>query len=57
MKVLHIFRSSPDETTLQLAEGFSVSNDSQSIELYNTIIDYAQMINDIFESDQIICWW
>ena len=35
------------------------SQGTESIErpLYRGEIDYDQLLNDIFESDRVICWW
>ena len=59
MKTLHLFRSEPDETTRQLITlGFS-QQDNQEVHLHGSEdeIDYAVLVEMIFESDQIISWW
>ena len=57
MKSLFIFRSPPDETTLQLSGELSGSGDPIVFSLYEEPIDYSELVKSIFECDRVICWW
>lgn len=57
MNLLHIMRSEPDEVVRTLIREISKDKDSQEVSLYEGVIDYEKLIEDIFVSDQLICWW
>ncbi len=57
MKVLHVLRSEPDEITRGLIEGMSRVGDSKQVALYEGPVDYARLVQDIFQSEKVICWW
>lgn len=57
MKVLNVLRSKPDELVRTFIDGVSKDKQSSEIPLYEGEVDYHQMIKDIFECDEIICWW
>jgi len=56
MKVLHIFRSRPDETVNALMAPFSDQEEKKTV-LYESEVDWDQLVDDIFESDKVISWW
>jgi hypothetical protein len=57
MMLLQIMRSEPDETVQSLIREVSKDNESQEVSLYEGAVDYDKLIQDIFVSDQVICWW
>ena len=57
MKILHILRSAPDDIVRKFIEDTSQGTESIERPLYRGEIDYDQLLNDIFESDRVICWW
>ena len=56
MKVLHIFRSEPDENVKELMKPFS-DQDEKKITLYEPNVDWDTLVDDIFSSDKVISWW
>ena len=56
MKVLHIFRSEPDENVKELMKPFS-DQDEKKTALYETNVDWDILVDDIFSSDKVISWW
>ncbi len=56
MKRLHIVRSEPDQVARFLIEKTSRPEDKQ-VRLYQGKVDYARLVQDIFQSDRVICWW
>ncbi len=57
MKVLHILRSEPDPLTRRLIAGMRNGAEGSEVALYGGKVDYARLVNDIFASDRVICWW
>ncbi|MEW6427709.1 MAG: hypothetical protein AB1568_06715 [Thermodesulfobacteriota bacterium] len=57
MKILHIYRSEPNETTKKLVAIVSEGRDNSSINLYGTTPDYDKLVDAIMAADQTICWW
>jgi len=57
MKLLHIMRSEQDEVVQTLIREISKDKESQEVSLYEGVVDYERLIEDIFVSDQVICWW
>ena len=56
MKVLHILKSEPDEAVQQFLETF-VDDEIKTVPLYEGEVDWAALVDDIFEHDKVICWW
>ena len=56
MKVLHIFRSEPDDLVRLFIRGMAVET-SREVALHRGEVDYDQLVKEIFESDKVICWW
>lgn len=50
-------RSEPDELVKRLVKGISQGESSQEVPLYRGQVDYAKLVESIFESDKVICWW
>jgi hypothetical protein len=58
MKVLHVLRSEPDEITRGLIDGMSRGGGGgKEVALYEGPVDYARLVQDIFQSEKVICWW
>jgi len=56
MKVLHILKSEPNETVQEFMEAFS-DEEVKTVPLYEGEVDWAALVDDIFEFDKVICWW
>ena len=57
MKVLHVLKSEPDETIRTLMGSFAESSEVQEFEMYKGDVDYDKLIELVFDSDKVICWW
>ena len=57
MKILHIFRSEPDETVQRIVSSTTNGDESKSIELYQDNIDWPRLVDEIFSHDKVISWW
>ncbi len=57
MKILHVYRSAPSETTKKLVEIVSEGRDSDSFDLNADNPDYDALVGKVFAADQTICWW
>ena len=60
--VLHLLRSEPDETVASLITAMSGSEGTTVVSLYpddvsGSTVDWYRLMDDIFNHDQIICWW
>ncbi len=56
MKVLHIFKSQPDEDVEEFIKPFS-DQDEKKTALYESDVDWDALVDDIFSSDKVISWW
>ena len=57
MKILHIYRSEPDQTVQKLVEIVSRERESESFQLYKENPNYDSLVDKIFAADQTISWW
>ncbi len=57
MKVLEILRSAPDENVSKMIDVHKQDNEVKVVELYSGEPDYTALVDDIFASDKVICWW
>jgi hypothetical protein len=57
MRVLHIIRTEPDDTTKTFVEGFSKDEGAKKVVLYEGNTDWPALVDDIFAHDNVICWW
>lgn len=57
MKVLHVYRSEPSETTNKLVEIVSEGRESDSFDLTADNPDYDALVDKVTDADQTICWW
>ena len=57
MKVLHILRSEPDETVEKLTASMSADHTASIAVLYEDPVDWAALVDQIYENDKVVCWW
>ncbi|WP_167330938.1 hypothetical protein [Desulfatiglans anilini] len=57
MKILHILKTPPDDTTRLLKGIVSEGQDNTEVSLYEGQPDYEKLIDLIFENEQVISWW
>ena len=57
MKIVHVYRSEPNDTTKKLVEMVSEGRDTENFNLYGGTPDYGKLVDKIMEADQTICWW
>ena len=57
MKILHIFKSEPDDTTRDLAGALSREREAQEVLLAQGEVNYDELVGAVFASDQVVCWW
>ena len=57
MKILNIIRTEADKNADYFMEKFATDNESKTIELNADTTDWDSLIDDIFESDKVVCWW
>jgi len=58
MKILHILKSEPDETTEQFIRQMAADNDEVTVKpLFETDVDWQRLTDDIFSHENVICWW
>ena len=57
MKILNVYKSTPDETVQKLVSIVGRDRDVDSFDLYTENPDYDNLVDKIFEADQTICWW
>ena len=56
MKVLHVYRSEPSDTTKKLVEIVSEGRETDSFDLTDGA-DYDALVDKVMAADQTICWW
>ncbi len=57
MKILHILRSEPDEMIRMFIRETSAAAEPIEFPLYQENVDYDELVEKIFASDRVICWW
>jgi hypothetical protein len=57
MKILHIFRSEPDETVQNIVKSTTNGDESTVFELYQDNIDWSRLVDDIFSHQKVVSWW
>ncbi len=57
MKILHVYRSAPSETTKKLVEIVSEGRENDSFDLTEGNPDYDALVDKVMAADQTICWW
>ena len=61
-KILHILRSEPDEIIASMVSAMSDDDGAKVVCLYldsvsPVPVDWERLLDDIFDHDQVICWW
>lgn len=59
---LHILRSEPDETLAALVTAMGGEGGTKVVCLYldsvsPAPVDWDRLLEDIFDHEQVICWW
>jgi len=57
MKLLHILRSEPGELVRLLVGRMAQGASGSEVALFRGPVDYARLVDDIFQADLVICWW
>ena len=62
MKILHLLRSEPDETVMDLIASISGTQGTTVVGLYpddvaQIPIDWQRVVDDVLAHDKVICWW
>ena len=57
MKILHVYRSEPSDTTKKLVEIVSEGRENDSFDLTVDSPDYDALVDKVIDADQTICWW
>lgn len=56
MKILHIMKRPPDESTRRIIEVQRVGNETTIIDLTKGDVDYSRLVADVFSNDKVFCW-
>jgi hypothetical protein len=56
MKILHILKKAPDQSTKKIIEIQTAGNQVKTVELYKGSIHYDELVADVFAYDKVICW-
>jgi hypothetical protein len=56
MKVLHILKSEPDDTVVDLMGVFE-DEQVETVKLDDDGVDWEGLVDRIFAADKVICWW
>ena len=56
-KILHILRSEPDETVGKITDVMCEDYMTTVVSLYEGFVDWSRLVDKIFESDRVFCWW
>lgn len=57
MKILHILKSEPDSTVIELIREFREESQVSVVELYAGDTDWEKLVENIFSHEKTICWW
>jgi len=57
MKILHIFKTEPDDTTKTLVNILSEGKEANEFELFKEEGDSDNLLDLIFKHDKVIIWW
>ncbi len=56
-KILHVYRSEPNDDVKKLVEILNRDREVQEFKLYEGDPNYDLLVEMIFEADQTISWW
>ncbi len=57
MKILHVYRSEPNDDVNKLVEIVSEGNESKSFDLNVDTPDYNKLVDMLFDAEKTITWW
>lgn len=57
MATLYIMRSAPDAITKKLISELSDGCGATVLRLYDTEVDWENVVDLIFDHDHVVCWW
>lgn len=57
MKILHVYRSEPNDDVKKLVGIVSEGRDNESFNLNVESPDYNKLVDMVWGADQTICWW
>ncbi|MBI5557602.1 MAG: hypothetical protein HY885_08185 [Deltaproteobacteria bacterium] len=57
MKILHVYRSEPNDEVKKLVAIVSEGRDNESFNLNVASPDYSKLVDMVCGADQTICWW
>jgi hypothetical protein len=56
VKILHVLKKAPDDTTKKIIDLQKPGNQVTVIELYKGGVNYDKLVADVFASDKVFCW-
>ena len=56
MKILHIMKRSPDESTKKIIDIQRAGNEVTIIDLTKGGVDYDKLVADVFSHDKVFTW-
>lgn len=56
-KILHVYRSNPDDTTKKLVEILNRDREAKEFSLCVANPNYDMLVQMIFDADQTVSWW
>lgn len=56
MKILHILKKSPDDSTKKIIDAQKAGNEVKIIEIYKGSVDYDKLVSDVFSHDKVFSW-
>jgi len=56
-KMLHILKTQPDEMQKNLMCTLSLGYEILQVALFEDDVDYDELVDLIFDYDQVITWW
>jgi len=56
-KILHVYRSEPDEATKKLVEILNRDREAKEFRLCVANANYDMLVQMIFDADQTVSWW
>ena len=57
MKILHIIRSEPDDFVRSLVQDSFAGHEVEQVRLDQADVDYDALVQSVFESERVLCWW
>ncbi|MGE5172987.1 MAG: hypothetical protein ACM3MD_04070 [Betaproteobacteria bacterium] len=56
VKILHILKKAPDESTKKIIDLQASGNEVKTVELYKGGVSYDKLVADVFDCDKVFCW-